>query len=544
MRSKTAVLASVWLLGCDAPLHSSDAAVGEPRAASSRDEQWEIIETPNAPARASVQRLTHAQRQSGLRALGAPLVAEVPAEPIRGGYVSAFDPAAVTAEAIEYYMAAAERAAPALVRIIDKDVCSTSDVESWRDDDCTSRAIGVLLDKIQGREASRSEQQRYRDFLNDEIEQAGLARALWITAAAMLQSPYALYSIGFADPDDPSRLSAAAIGDRLSLLLMQRRDGELIRQGREGNLRSLDSIRDAASQILNDPLRSRQAITAFARAWLELQLPADDPRFVQQGVPLAVLEETTRFVGSVLLEGDGRLEALLATDKTWVNAQLAEYYGVKDFPDDPASWLEAQDPTRIGGLLTQRSVLMAHAASGSPLLAPIRRGRFIRRRFLCDLVGDPPPGIPVDDSAVEEGTSLRDQLSSHTSASACAACHQLMDPIGLVYSGYDARGEVQQTDAFGAPVSTEGYVVSDSDLAGAVSGPQDLAKRLAESPQVAQCLARQWFRFAYGRQESESDNALIETLTRNLVASEGNLRDLILDSTTTPIFLAAPEFAQ
>ena len=45
---------------------------------------------------------------------------------------------------------------------------------------------------------------------------------------------------------------------------------------------------------------------------------------------------------------------------------------------------------------------------------------------------------------------MREKLAAH-SAPACAACHRMMDPLGLAFENFDAIGRFRATDA-GKPI--------------------------------------------------------------------------------------------
>ena len=63
--------------------------------------------------------------------------------------------------------------------------------------------------------------------------------------------------------------------------------------------------------------------------------------------------------------------------------------------------------------------------------------------------------------------------------------------------------------------------------AGSFDGAVELAGKLAKSTEVAECVARQWFRFALGRVESENDACSLQAIDGGFRASGNNVRALL-----------------
>jgi Protein of unknown function (DUF1585) len=70
--------------------------------------------------------------------------------------------------------------------------------------------------------------------------------------------------------------------------------------------------------------------------------------------------------------------------------------------------------------------------------------------------------------------------------------------------------------------------VIGTDVDGAVKGGADLARRLAKSKQVQECVASQWFRYAFGRLETSVDKCTLDSLVKSFAASDLKVNDLLL----------------
>jgi hypothetical protein len=171
--------------------------------------------------------------------------------------------------------------------------------------------------------------------------------------------------------------------------------------------------------------------------------------------------------------------------------------------------------------------------------SPVHRGLFVVTNLLCLPLGSPPPGVDLTPIGVDPtGQKTRRQLvEQHTSDPACAGCHRLIDPIGLVFERYDAVGAWRTVDLDDRqPIDTRVTVTTGSDLDGPVDDPVTLVRRIARSERVHDCAARQWYRFAFGRLETAEDELELEQLATRFRASGGNLPDLLIAIVTSDAF--------
>jgi hypothetical protein len=141
----------------------------------------------------------------------------------------------------------------------------------------------------------------------------------------------------------------------------------------------------------------------------------------------------------------------------------------------------------------------------------------------------------------QPGQTTRERVAAHKTNPSCAGCHNLVDPIGLGFEHYDGLGRFRTEEA-GRPIDASGSVEGADFQDPAFVGVAELAPMLAQSEAVRVCVARQWFRFAQGRQEVDADEPTITTLAQGLTDSGGHFPKLLIALTQTPAFLyrAAP----
>lgn len=361
-------------------------------------------------------------------------------------------------------------------------------------------------------------------------QQMSFNEAIALLVEAMLQSPAFLYH--WESPYEAPRLQGAAvqlgsfdIASRLSYFIWgSMPDQALFDAATAGKLTTDADVAEQARRMLADE-KAKDAVTAFFREWLELellaQLPKDGATYPQYDGSLksSLVGETEAFVKSVLFEGDGKLETLLGANYSYSNQTLAGVYGAAATGD--AFSKVTLPPTERLGLLTQPSFLtVTGAPNGSN---PIKRGKAIYERLLCGELPPPPPNVPAAKPASAGGTT-RQRFAEHASNVCAKACHTLMDPLGFAFENYDGIGRFRTMDN-GQPVDATGSV----DLDGAAhpfSSAIDLINTLSTSDRVRGCFATQWFRFAMGRKETESDAPSLSVIQSAFAAHQFDVRDL------------------
>jgi hypothetical protein len=360
--------------------------------------------------------------------------------------------------------------------------------------------------------------------------------------AAMLASPNYLFRPEFGGSSSPLPKAKQAapfeLASRLaSLLWASAPDDALLDAAAGGQLESREQVASQARRMLADP-RARPAVAAFYEQWFGLSLldsaTKDAAAYPQFDAVLraSMGEETRRFIAYVLWEGDARLSTLFTASYSFVNAPLAKLYGVKG-PSDAATYTRtALDPRERMGLLTQASLMTAFASPAGS--SPIKRGKLVRVRLLCQDLPDPPANVPPP-APPKAGVSTRERFAMHTDNQACSGCHRLIDGLGFGLEHYDGVGAFRVLDQ-GVAVDARGEVNSSQDIDGAYDGAPELATRLAGSAQVRDCAPTQWLRYALGRRETEDDTCSLVTLRAAFAATGGDLRELMIALTQTDAF--------
>ena len=122
--------------------------------------------------------------------------------------------------------------------------------------------------------------------------------------------------------------------------------------------------------------------------------------------------------------------------------------------------------------------------------------------------------------------STRERFAAHRTQDLCNDCHQLMDPIGLGFEKYDGAGRYRTTEN-GQAIDATGEVLK-SDIAGGFDGAPDLAHKLAGSDKVRECVAKSWFRYAYGRAETNDDTCTLARVSEKFADAKYDLKTLVV----------------
>jgi hypothetical protein len=302
-----------------------------------------------------------------------------------------------------------------------------------------------------------------------------------------------------------------------------------------GKLNSPDDIAREARRLLSSD-RARAGLQDFFTQWLEMgnlsDLPKDPSiKAYSPALVASMTEETKNFVASLFLgpKADGKLETLLTSPASVIDANLAKLYGVTGFAGTDTK-AASFDPAQRAGIFTQASFLTAMADAVDS--HPVKRGVTVLGRVLCiELVVPATLTVPPLPEP-QAGQTTRERFSVHHE-SPCATCHTLIDPVGFAFEHYDAIGAWRTQDG-GKPVDATGSIM----LAGGESkfdGAVELMKTLAKAPEARDCMATQFLRYALRRREIPEEAASLKVLQAT-IAGDTDMRQLMVAATKARTF--------
>jgi Protein of unknown function (DUF1592)/Protein of unknown function (DUF1588)/Protein of unknown function (DUF1585)/Protein of unknown function (DUF1595)/Protein of unknown function (DUF1587) len=409
---------------------------------------------------------------------------------------------------------------------------------------CATQLVTQLGRRAYRRPLSSAEVQQYLALYTLGKQGAGVQNGFRLVVQTLLQSPFFLYHHDVGGTGAPQSgvvaVSPYELASRMSYFLWNTMPDEpLFAAAAAGTLADDTALTGQVQRMLADP-RATPTIASFHRQWLDVEDVGDQskdgtmfPGFNSQ-LTDAMTQELSLFSNYVVLKGDGLLKTLLTSNMAFPQGGLFAIYGVAQPAGFTAGTPVMLDATRRAGVLTQAAFLTkwSHADQTSP----VHRGKLVRLNLLCGFIGSPPPGVNTSPPTPTPATSTRERFAQHESDPVCASCHLLMDPIGLGLENFDSVGAFRTVDGLGAVDATGRILNAGPDLDGSFNGAIELANRLAQSSEVRDCVANQWFRFSLGRMESTNDACSIQALHDNFKASGGNIRDLLARIVLSPAF--------
>lgn len=500
-----------------------------------------------APLQSPLRRLTRLEYNNTVHQLLGDTSAPAdrfPPDEISGGFNNNAAVLSVTPILAEGYQAAAEALAASAVR--DLPALVGCDPAQTGEDKCAGQFIARFGRRAYRRPLETQESDRLTKLFKVGQANDGFAHGIELVLRAALQSPSFLYRLETASTPRAGetlvRLTQDETATRLAYLLWASMpDDRLFALADTGALGTPAQIARTARAMLDDA-KARAGVIEFYRQWTGVTAldtvakdPAVYPEFTAE-VRAALRAEMPAFVEHVIWSADHKLGTMLTSPDAFITAPLAPLYGVS-VPAGNRPVRVSLDSTRRAGLLTQAAVLAVHALPNQS--SPIHRGKFIRERLLCDEPPAQPPNLMVTAPKIDAKSSTRELFAQHAADPACAICHKLMDPIGFGLEAFDGIGRYRTKDG-DRTVDDQGSFEGTRDLDGPFRGGPALATKLAASAQAQQCVATQWYRFAFGRLDGPGDACSLEALGRAFAASGQDLKEMVVALTGTDAFLYRP----
>jgi hypothetical protein len=376
---------------------------------------------------------------------------------------------------------------------------------------------------------------------------ASFEQAIGTMVGAILQTPYFLYhwELGPNAPlkdvkGDPkvARFNSYEMASKLSYLFWSSMpDDKAFESAAAGKLNSPEEIGAEARRLLSDP-RAKDGIADFHMQWLEVGAVAElqkDPSFKDYtpAVAQAMAREVVEFANSVFLgpKADGKLETLMSSPRSFVDAGLAKLYGMTGVTGTDMKEVDLAQSNRAG-IFTKGAFLATKADADVGI--PPSRGDLVLRRAMCiHLVVPPTLQVPAVAEPSPDKTT-RERYSVHSADQCARACHELVDPVGFAFENYDAVGAFRTTEN-GKPVDASGSLKLGNGTLN-FKNAVEFVGQLAKAPEVQDCMVRQWMRYGLKRHELDSEEASFKALQAGFKTANYDMRELLVALTKTRAF--------
>lgn len=359
---------------------------------------------------------------------------------------------------------------------------------------------------------------------------------------ALLASPGFVFRVervpATAKPGQDYRISDVALASRLSYFLWASvPDAELIALAGAGKLHTPDVLDREVHRMLADP-RAFALSTRFGAQWLRLQdldqMQPDALMYPHYDATLAqaMKTETELFFNSIVQEDHNVLD-LLTADYTFVNAALADHYGIPNVSGPNFRRVTLPGDTRRG-LLGQGSILVL--TSVADRTSPVQRGKWVMEVLLGTPPPPPPPNVPPFDAtqAVSGGhpLSVRERMEQHRKNPMCNSCHRMIDPIGLALENFDPTGAWRIKDN-GVPVDPRGTMYDGATI----DGPASLRKALlAHSDIILRNFTVELMTYALGRRVEYYDMPTVRAIVNDAAKHDNKFSSYIMGVISSAAF--------
>ena len=245
-------------------------------------------------------------------------------------------------------------------------------------------------------------------------------------------------------------------------------------------------------------------------------------------------DEYDLFFEAVAFE-NGTFKDLFLSNKGFVNAETAPFYGLDPAQFGPELEPYEFDPSQRPGMLTRAGFL--DSFSNYDATSPIRRGAFMGTKIIGVKIGAPDPNALKAEVPPGQYDTRRAQIDALTGDAQCAQCHQeAVNPPGYIMENFDAMGRWQTVDQLGGEINPQALVgFGDNDLRD-ITGVVQLMNEIAENPVSQKIYAQKMVSVGMGRAPNTSDACIRDELVSKLAQEDYPILNLFTDMTQADSF--------
>lgn len=400
----------------------------------------------------------------------------------------------------------------------------------------------------------------YTDYFDRQYNETGdFSQSMKDVASAALASPRFLFVHNDTNKKLPTHASFD-LATRLSFFLWSSiPDDELLSLAGEGKLQDTEVLKAQVDRMLNHR-RVKNFCDSFGPQWLKINnlvsaspdftayrdyyFGGDDKISYKRGMHM-MLEPLLNFE-TVFVENRPILE-LVDSNFTYRSHLLSEWYQGRaatypinvnlrhiDFTRTPLT------DRRYGGVITTGAVMVM--TSGPKRSLPITRGSWVSSVIFNDPPEPPPDNVPDldadDDTLREQGLTVREKLSQHSSDAQCAPCHKKIDPLGFALENYDLLGRWRDDYRTGLKVDASGTLFGKHSFNDVV-GFKDAV--LAEKDVFAKAFIKHLLSYGLGRKLTLADRVAVDEIAQKSKNEKYKMRAVMKNIVIHPIFQGGNE---
>lgn len=346
---------------------------------------------------------------------------------------------------------------------------------------------------------------------------------------AVLVSPNFLFMIeDLPRTKGIQKISNYELASRLSYFLwVSMPDEELFRLAKKNELSKPKVLKAQIKRMLKDD-KAFEFYTKFAGQWLGTKDVGGKVAPLGRGTDIGYtpelgvsLREEPVYFMQYLVENNKSLLEMIETDFAMLNDLTAKHYSIKGVKGRHFRYVKV-DGVQRGGILGLGGVHMV--TSFPQRTSPVLRGAWVIETILGIPVPAPPDNVPeLKKKKKKQKLTIRQIFEKHRENDACAACHNLIDPIGFGLENYDLLGR-WRTHEDGEKVDASGVMPSGEKF----DGPKDLRKIILDrKDSFTRHFIKKVLGFALGRSLTFQDAGTIERVLSEVKRSKYSSQSLI-----------------
>ncbi|MEC9095762.1 MAG: DUF1592 domain-containing protein, partial [Planctomycetota bacterium] len=343
-----------------------------------------------------------------------------------------------------------------------------------------------------------------------------------------LKSPLFLYP-ELSRPPENSNADSYLIASRLALALWDSVPDAALRNAAErGDLLDPVKVQQQIKRMLNNS-RAKSKLDYFLLHWLQLDekgtFSKDDKQYAHftDSIKADLRQSLRLFFQEIVWSEGSDYRQLFQSATIPLNGNLAKFYeleGLEGSEFRPASVSEHANR----GILTHPYILSMLAYHDNS--SPIHRGVFITRRLLGRTLKEPPQATELGSAEFPEGLTIREKVTQLTEPTACAGCHNIINPLGFSLENFDAIGRYRNLEVGKAINAVANYNTVNGEQV-ELTGASGLAELIITSPQAHGAFVDHLFHQAMKQPINAYGDSLRQNLIEQFQASEFNIQQLL-----------------
>lgn len=399
-----------------------------------------------------------------------------------------------------------------------------------------SSALKEFSLKLYRKPIQQTELDQWLELFSKEYEMSGqLQDTIQSLVVSMVLHPSFIYRF---ESQDKADVNGYELASRISYFLWSSTpDNQLLELAETNKISELSVLEKQIDRMLKDSKSSRLG-KEFFMTWLHTdkikkdKIPNKDvfPEY-NNSLRDLMITEVKEFTND-LIKNDQSISSLISADYSFVNEDLAKFYGIEGIEGKQFQKVDMKEHSR-GGILGMGAV---HVATSYPeRTSPVLRGQWI----LETLIGAPVPPPPVDveipeEVLIDKNLTVKEKLAKHREVSSCAICHDRIDPIGFSMENFDGIGR-WRTQENGLNIDTLGELKNGTQLTG-INGLKEHLSTTGQEDFVEHFTGK-LLGFGLGRGLEYPDRAIVRNATDRAKQENYKFSEIVKGLVMSPAFL-------